>query len=99
MGEVTQRFFLLLGYVSQLICIPYKTSGVGFKSRESPGHLKTDVPLIAKVCFADLGLIQRTLPCRKKTNSFRILYWYVTMHGFEGVLYVMKRRCESLFIN
>ena len=65
--------FLLLGYLSQLTFMIFQTSCIGLKSRESLGHLKTDVPLISRMCFTDLRLIQKTLPCIK-TNSFGILY-------------------------
>ena len=60
--ELSLRRFLLLGYLSQLILMITQTSHVGIKSRESQGHSKTDIPLISRICFADLGLIQRTLP-------------------------------------
>ena len=53
----------------------FQTSYIGLKSRESPGHSKTGVPLISGMCFANLGLIQRTLSCIN-SNSFRILYWH-----------------------
>ena len=96
--EFSQRsFFLLVGYLSQLIFMIFQTSRIGFNSRESPGHSKTDVPLISRMYFANLGLIQRTLPSIN-TYSFRILYWHVNCHDLnliEEVWNIMKS-CESL---
>ena len=41
---------------SQLFMI-FQSSCTGLKSRESPRHSKTDVSLISRMCFADLGPI------------------------------------------
>ena len=34
----------------------FQSSCIGFKSRESPGHSKTDIPLISIMCYADLNI-------------------------------------------
>ena len=67
----------------------FKTSSIWFKSRESPGHSKTDGPLISRMCFADLGLIRRKLPCIN-TESFRILYWHVNFHDLNTIEEVLN---------
>ena len=57
-----------------------------------------DVPLISRICLADIGLIQRTFPCINAT-SFRILYWHDNFHDLnliEEVWNIIKRRCEPL---
>ena len=48
-----------LGYLSLFIFMIFKSSCLGIKSRKSPGHSKTDVPLISmigmntkSICFA-----------------------------------------------
>ena len=76
----------------------FRTSCIGFKSRESPGYSKADVPLISRMCFAALGLIQRALPCIN-TYSFCILYWHANgqdLNPVQEVWNIMKKRCESL---
>ena len=71
---------LLLGYLSQPIFVIFQSSSIGFKSRESPGHSKTDIPLISIICFADLGYIQ------KHCLAFiRILYWHVYYYKSFGI--------------
>ena len=78
-----------------------QTSYIGFKSWESPGHSKTNVPLISRLYFTYFGFKQRTLPCII-TNAFHILYWYVNfrdLNPIEEVWSNIKRRCESLPIN
>ena len=54
----------------------FQTSCIVFKSRESQGHSKSDVPLISRMSFVDLGSMQRKLSCIN-TNYFRIIYWHV----------------------
>ena len=34
----------------------FQSSCIGFKSSESPGHSKTDIPLISIMCYADLDI-------------------------------------------
>ena len=78
----------------------FQTSSIGFKSKESPGHSKTGVLLISRIRFADLELLQRSLPCIYTcTNSFHILDWsgsFSDLNPVEEVWNIMKRRCESL---
>ena len=53
-GTFTEKH-LYLGYVSLLIFMIFKSSCIGFKSRESPGHSQTDILLIhvSIMYFAD----------------------------------------------
>ena len=55
-GTFTEKH-LYLGYVSLLIFMIFKSSCIGFKSRESPGHSQTDILLIhvSIMYFADQG--------------------------------------------
>ena len=62
---ISERGVLLQGYLSQLLFKIFPTSSIGFKSRESPGHSKTGIILISRMCFADFELLQSTLSCNK----------------------------------
>ena len=94
--NVQKEAFYYFGYLSQLIFMISQTSCIGFKSRESPGHSKTGIPPISRMCFADLGLIQRTVTCIN-TSSFGTLYWHLfhDLNPIEELWNIMKR-CQSL---
>ena len=50
-----EAFIVRLSFTAHLRDISILSSCIGFKSRESPGHSKKDIPLISILCFANLG--------------------------------------------
>ena len=71
-----------------------KSSCLGIKSRKSPGHSKTDVPLTSKI-----GMNTKNIALHK--YYFDILYWHVTFHDLIAVEEVsnISKRCESFSNN
>ena len=73
----------------------FKSSCLCIKSSKSPGHSKTDVPLISII-----GMNTKNIALHK--YYFDIFYWHVNFHdliAIEEVLKITKRRCESLSNN
>ena len=93
-GTFTEKL-VYLGYLSLLMFMIFKFSCLGIKSRKSPGHSKTDVPLISII-----GMNTKNI-CLHKYH-FDILYWHVNFRdliAIEEVWNITKRRFESLSNN
>ena len=83
---------IFIVYLSLLIFMIFKSSCLGIKSRKSPGHSNTDVPLISMI-----GMNTKNIALNK--YYFDILYWHVNFHDLIAIEEVWNRRCESLSNN
>ena len=61
----------------------FKSSCIGLKSKGSPGHSKTDIPLMSIIMIVLCGFRTHSKNIVLHKYHFGILYWHVQFHDLN----------------